>query len=223
MSAVAERAVSATDAVATRTEAAERSRLLRRAMRLEYITVLYNLAEGVVSIAAALAAGSVALLGFGIDSFVESSSGAVLIWRLLAERRATSPEHVERIERRAQRLVAVSLLLLAAYVAWDTVASLAGNEHPEPSLLGVVVALCSLATMPWLARAKRRVGIGLSSLAMTADAFQTDACFLLSLCLLVGVGANALLGFWWADQAAALGMVVFIAREGLETWHGEDE
>ncbi|MDP2350516.1 MAG: cation transporter [Chloroflexota bacterium] len=202
---------------------ASRPNLLRRALRLEYLTVGWNLVEGVVAIAAALAAGSVALLGFGIDSFVESASGSVLIWRLLAERGATDEDRIEHVERRAQRLVAASLVLLAIYIAWDSVTSLLASERPEPSLVGIVLAAVSLVAMWWLARQKRRVGIALGSRAMTADAFQTDACFWLSLCLLVGIGANALFGFWWADPLAALGMTAFIGREALEAWRGEDD
>jgi divalent metal cation (Fe/Co/Zn/Cd) transporter len=154
---------------------------LERALRLEYLTVGWNVIEGVVAVAAALAAGSVALLGFGIDSFVESASGSILIWRLLAERRATDEERIEQVERRARKLVAGSLILLAAYIAWDSISSIAVGERPEPSLVGIVLAAVSLAVMWWLAREKRRVGVALGSRAMTADAFQTDACFWLSL------------------------------------------
>jgi divalent metal cation (Fe/Co/Zn/Cd) transporter len=202
--------------------AATRPDLLRRALRLEYVTVGWNIVEGVVAIAAALAAGSVALLGFGIDSFVESASGSVLIWLLLAEGRSTDAERVEEVERRAQRLVALSLILLAAYIAWDSVTSLLAGERPEPSLVGIGLAIASLTAMWWLARQKRRVATALGSRAMRADAFQTDACFWLSLFLLVGIGANAAFGFWWADPLAALGMTVFIGREALEAWRGED-
>jgi divalent metal cation (Fe/Co/Zn/Cd) transporter len=203
----------------------ERPRLLRRALRLEYLTVGWNIVEGLIAIAAAVAAGSVALLGFGIDSFVESASGSVLIWRLLAERRADEDdlERIEHVERRAQRFVAASLALLAAYIAWDSTTSLLAGERPEPSLVGILLAAVSLVVMWWLARQKRSVSIALGSRAMAADAFQTDACFWLSLFLLVGIGANALFGWWWADPVAALGMTVLIAREALEAWRGEDD
>jgi divalent metal cation (Fe/Co/Zn/Cd) transporter len=202
---------------------ASRHLLLARALRLEYVTVGWNLVEGVIAIAAALASGSVALLGFGIDSFVESASGSVLIWRLRAERRATDEERMEQVERRAQKLVATSLVLLATYIAWDSITSILAGDRPEPSPVGIALAAVSLVVMWWLAREKRRVGVALGSRAMTADAFQTDACFWLSLFLLVGIGANALLGWWWADPLAALGMTVFIGREALEAWRGEDE
>jgi divalent metal cation (Fe/Co/Zn/Cd) transporter len=202
---------------------ADRPRLLLRALRLEYLTIGWNVIEGVVAIAAALAAGSVALMGFGIDSFVESASGSILIWRLLVERRATDEERIEQVERRARKLVAASLVLLAAYIAWDSITSILAGERPQPSLVGIGLAAVSLGVMWWLARAKRRVGIALGSRAMTADAFQTDACFWLSLFLLVGIGANALFGLWWADPLAALGMTVFIGREALEAWRGEED
>jgi cation diffusion facilitator family transporter len=209
----------------TAPKTADRPSLLRRALRLEYLTVGWNIVEGLIAITAGLAAGSVALLGFGIDSFVESASGSVLIWRLRAERNADDGDEgrIERAERRAQQLVAASLVLLAAYIAWDSITSLLAGERPEPSLVGMVLAIASLAVMWWLAREKRRVAIALGSRAMAADAFQTDACFWLSLFLLVGIGANALLGWWWADPLAALAMTMFIAKEALEAWRGEDD
>ena len=205
--------------------AAARPGLLRRALRLEYLTVGWNIIEGLIAIAAGLAAGSVALLAFGIDSFVESASGSVMIWRLLAERNADEDDEVriEHVERRAQKLVAGSLVLLAVYIAWDSITSLLSGERAAPSAVGIALAIASLAVMWWLSREKRRVGIALGSKAMTADAFQTDACFYLSLFLLVGIGANALFGLWWADPLAALGMTVFIGREALEAWRAEDD
>ncbi len=210
---------------ATAPAATPRPGLLRRALRLEYLTVGWNIVEGLIAITAGLAAGSVALLGFGIDSFVESASGSVLVWRLLAERNADEDdeERIEHVERRAQQLVAGSLVLLAAYIAWDSITSLLSGERPQPSAVGIALAMASLAVMWWLAREKRRVATGLGSKAMAADAFQTDACFWLSLCLLGGIGANALLGWWWADPLAALGMTAFIGREALGAWRGEDD
>jgi cation diffusion facilitator family transporter len=203
----------------------ERPGLLRRALRLEYLTVGWNIVEGMIAITAGLAAGSVALLGFGIDSFVESASGSVLIWRLLAERNANEDdeERIEQVERLAQKLVASSLVLLAAYIAWDSITSLLAGERPQPSVVGIGLAVVSLLAMWWLAREKRRVGIALGSRAMTADAFQTNACFWLSVVLLIGIGANALLGWWWADPIAALAMTIFIAKEAREAWRGDDD
>ncbi len=209
----------ATDAGAP--AAAERSSLLRRGLRLELLTVGWNVVEALVSILAALAAGSIALLGFGIDSVVETTSGAILIWRLLAERRARDHEEIERLDRRARRLVGVSLFLLAAYVAVDAVHSLWLRERPQPTLVGVAVTSISLGVMWWLARAKRRTAIALGSRAMEADSFQTTACFWLSLITLAGIALNAALGWWWADPVAALGMIPFLVKEGREAWRGE--
>jgi divalent metal cation (Fe/Co/Zn/Cd) transporter len=200
---------------------ATRAKAVRAALRLEYLTVGWNVVEGVVAITAALAAGSVALLGFGVDSFVECASGLVLLWRLGAERRGLDEESIERLDRRAHRLVGASLLLLAAYVGADAVLSLWHREHPNPSAVGMALTAISIVVMQWLARAKRRQAIALGSRALEADAFQTTACFWLSVIALFGVGLNALLGCWWADPVAALGMTWFIAKEGREAWRGE--
>lgn len=199
-----------------------RGKVLGHALRLEYLTVGWNVVEGTIAVTAALAAGSVALLGFGIDSFVESASGAVLIWRLLAERRTADRAAVERLDRRAHQLVGLTLFLLAAYVAVDAALALWNRERPEPSPVGIVLTAISMAVMIWLARAKRRAAAGLGSEALKADAFQTTACFWLSVITLAGIGLNAGLGWWWADPAAALGMTVFLVREGTEAWRGED-
>ena len=195
--------------------------ILRRALRLE-LTVGWNLVEGGVGVAAALLAGSVALLGFGVDSFVECVSGLVLIWRLVGERRGMNHEAVERVEERAQKLVGASLFLLAAYIAGDAVLALWHRDRPGPSVVGTCLTMVSLFAMVWLARAKRRVAAALGSRALQADAFQTTACFWLSLITLAGIGLNAVLGWWWADPVAALGMTWFIGREGLEAWRGEE-
>jgi len=201
---------------------ARRARTLRRALRLEYATVGWNLVEGAVGVAAALAAGSTALLGFGLDSFVESASGGVLVWRLRAERRTTDPESVERVERRAERLVGASLFLLAAWILYDASRALWERERPETSWVGIGLTGVSLVAMIWLARAKRRAAAELGSRALEADAFQTTACFWLSVVTLAGLGLNALLGWWWADPVAALGVATLVATEGREAWGGED-
>jgi divalent metal cation (Fe/Co/Zn/Cd) transporter len=199
-----------------------RDALLRRALGLEVLTVGWNVVEGLVAVAAASAAGSVALLGFGLDSFVECASGAVLLWRLAAERRGLDGEAVERIERRARRLVGASLFLLAAYVAGDAALALWAGERPEPSAVGIALTSVSIVAMVWLARAKRRAAAALGSRALEADAFQTTACFWLSIVTLGGIALNAALGWWWADPVAALAMTWFIGREGLEAWRGEE-
>lgn len=211
-------------AATRRSPGLDRARLVDEGLRLEGLTVGWNVVEAVVAIGAGLAAGSVALLGFGIDSVVESASGTVLLWRLLVERRAGGDaEAAERVEAIARRLVAASLVALAAWIAFDAGRSLVEGEQPDASPVGIVLAALSLAVMWWLARRKHRVARALGSRAMAADAFQTDACFWLSLFLLVGLGLNAAFGWWWADPVAALGMVPFILREAVEAWRGEDE
>lgn len=200
-----------------------RAALVRRGLRLEYLTVGWNIIEGIVAVAAAVAAGSVALLGFGIDSFVESASGLILIWRLVAERRATDQKRIDRLERRAERLVAASLVGLAAFVALDAVWTLVRAEEPKTSVVGVALTAVSLIVMRWLAVAKRRTARAMGSRALEADAFQTTACWWLSLVALGGLGLNAAFGWWWADPVAALGMTYFIFGEALEAWRGEED
>lgn len=195
---------------------------IRHALRLEWLTIGWNVVEGVVAVAAAVVAGSVALLGFGIDSFVESASGAVLVWRLLAERGGMNPEDVERLDAKAHKLVGATLFLLAAYIGIDAAGALWNREAPRPSAVGIVLTVVSMIAMQWLARAKRRAAQRLGSRALEADAFQTTACFWLSVITLAGIGLNAALGWWWADPAAALGMTWFIAKEGTEAWRGEE-
>ncbi|HNX50343.1 MAG TPA: cation transporter, partial [Thermoanaerobaculaceae bacterium] len=170
----------------------------------------------VVSIVAGGAAGSIALVAFGLDSVIESMSGTALLWRL----RRDDPEQRERAERTALRLVAVSFLLLAAYVAAESAHALWVREAPQSSLPGIVIAALSLVVMPLLARAKRRVAKGMESRALHADSRQTDLCAYLSAILLLGLGLNAVLGWWWADPVAGLAMVPIIGREGLGAWRG---
>jgi divalent metal cation (Fe/Co/Zn/Cd) transporter len=196
--------------------------LLQRARRLEYFTVGWNLVEGLVAVGAAIAAGSVALLGFGIDSFVESASAFVLIWRLGAEGRAVDHHAIEPLDRRAHQLVGVSLFALAAYIAVDAVWTLYHRTQPKPSIIGIAVLLISIGVMMWLARAKRSAARALASRAMEADAFQTTACWWLSIIGLAGIGLNSAFGWWWADPGAAIGMGALLVREGREAWHGED-
>lgn len=199
---------------------APRAALLARGIRLEVLTVGWNVVEAVVGIGAALAAGSMALLGFGVDSIVESLSGLVLLWRLGAEQRGADRAAVERIETRAERLVGLSLLALAVFVAVGAASRLLAGERPEASPVGIALASLSLLVMWWLARAKARLAADLGSRSLAADAFQTTACFWLSAIVLVGVGLNTVLGWWWADPLAALVMSVVIVREGLEALRG---
>lgn len=201
----------------------QRERHLRRGLRLEYLTVGWNILEGLVAVGAGLAAGSIALIGFGVDSFVETISGAVLIWRLGAEARGRHDEAaVERIEERAERLVGIAFLILAAYVAFEAVRSLVSRDAAEASPIGIALTGLSIVVMLWLARAKRRTGEALVSRALIADAQQTYACWYLSVVTLAGLALNALFGLWWADPVAALGIVILLVREGLEAIRGDE-
>ena len=193
-----------------------REEWLRRGRRLEYLTLGWNLVEGVVAIGSGVAAGSTALVGFGIDSLIESTSGAALLWRL------SGAGGGDDREGKALRLVGISFLLLAAWVGWEGVTDLLGREPPEESVVGILLASLSLLIMPILARAKRNVAAGLGSRAMEADSRQTDLCAYLSALLLVGLGLNALFGWWWADPVSALAMVPIIANEAFRALRGEE-
>ena len=201
-----------------------RPALLRRGLLLEYLTVGWNVAEGLIAIGAGMAAGSPALIGFGVDSFVESVSGGALIWRLRAEIGGRDDdESVERIEHRAERFVGVAFLLLAAYVAFEAIRSLVAREAPDASPVGIVLTAVSIAAMLWLARAKRETGEALGSRALIADSKQTFACWYLSVTALAGLALNAFFGLWWADPVAALGIVLILVREGIEAVRGEPD
>jgi divalent metal cation (Fe/Co/Zn/Cd) transporter len=187
---------------------------VRRGRRLEYFTLGWNLTEAAVAVGAGAVAGSIALVGFGVDSLIECLSGAILLWRLHGDAD-------EAREARALRLVGISFLLLAAYVGFEAVKTLLAREAPDASLVGIVLAAVSLVVMPLLARAKRRVASRLGSRALEADSRQTDLCAYLSAILLGGLALNAVAGWWWADPVAALVMVPIIAREGVEALRGE--
>jgi divalent metal cation (Fe/Co/Zn/Cd) transporter len=201
----------------------ERPALLRRGLLLEYLTVGWNIVEGIIALAAGFVAGSPALIGFGVDSFVESVSGAVLIWRLRSELGGTFDEDaVERLEQRALRLVGIAFLLLAAYVAFEALRSLVAQERPDASPVGIALTAISIAVMQWLARAKRLTGEALESRALVADSQQTYACWYLSVAALAGLALNAAFGLWWADPAAALVIAAFLVKEGIEALRAED-
>jgi divalent metal cation (Fe/Co/Zn/Cd) transporter len=190
----------------------ERVGNVRRGRLLAYLTIGWNSLEGIIAVGAGIFAGSVALIGFGVDSVIEVSSGAIILWRLAAG------EHRELL---ALRLVGLSFLALAAYVAFDAVKSLIFVEQSERTYIGVAIAALSLVVMPLLAREKRRVAMRLNSRAMTADSRQTEICAYLSAILLGGLGLNALFGFWWADPIAALVMVPIILKEGIDALRGK--
>ena len=195
----------------------ERKRHVRRGVLLEYFTVFYNSLEALIALIAGFLAGSIALVGFGFDSIIEVTSGSALLWRLKAD--VNQPTR-ERIEKTTLRIVGVSFLALAIYVGYEAITSLVRKEPPSESLPGIILAAVSLVVMPLLARAKRRVAGRIRSAALTADAKQTDFCAYLSAILLCGLVLNALLGWWWADPAAAVVMVPIIAREGVEAIRG---
>jgi divalent metal cation (Fe/Co/Zn/Cd) transporter len=188
----------------------ERANHLRAGRRLEYFTLGWNMTEAAVAIGAGLFAGSIALIGFGIDSLMESLSGGILLWRL----QWTKTD--ESRERLAHRLVGISFFFLAVYVAFEAGKSLLRHEEPETSVVGIILSIVSLIVMPLLARAKRRVAAKIDSRALYADSRQTDICAYLSAILLCGLLLNALFGWWWADPIAALCMLPLIFHEGIE-------
>jgi len=196
-----------------------REAALRRGITLEGVTVGYNILEGLVAIAAGITAGSVALTGFGIDSVIEVTSGALLWWRLRAEL-GLAPLG-PTVERRAARGAGFLLLALGVYILTDSARVLVTGSQPESSLIGIVLTAISLIVMPLLARGKLRVAASLGSRALRADAHETIVCAWLSATTLLGLGLNAVLGWWWADPVAALAMLPLIVREGLEAWRGE--
>ena len=196
---------------------AERTIAIRRGRVLEYVTIIWNLLEGIISIGAGVLAGSIALVGFGLDSLIEVSSGAALLWRLHLD----APERRERAEKIALKLVGISFLLLSSYIALDAIKSVIRREPPDASFLGIAIAALSLAVMPYLAKAKRRVAAAIRSRAMEADSRQTDICAYLSAILLGGLMLNAVLGWWWADPVAAIIMAPIIAKEGIEALRGD--
>jgi divalent metal cation (Fe/Co/Zn/Cd) transporter len=198
--------------------ARDRSVLVRRGLRLNYLTISYNVVEAVVSLGAGWMAGSVALVGFGIDSLIEVTASGAAQWRLHAD--LDVPRRV-RVERITVRIIGWSFLALAAYVLIDAAKSLWLRERPDGSTVGIVLLALSAIVMPVLARAKRRVARGLSSRALEADAAQTSLCAYLSVIALAGVALNAALGWWWADPVAALAMVPIIVKEGLGGVRGQ--
>ena len=196
----------------------ERAVSVRQGRRLEYFTIAWNTVEGLVAVVTGAIAGSISLVGFGLDSFIEVTSGVVLLWRMSVDARESERE---RNEKRALRIVGLCFLLLAIYIAFECGSDLWFKRAPEHSIPGIVLACVSLLVMPLLSRSKRKVGSALSSAAMHADAKQTQFCTYLSAILLVGLILNAAFGLWWADPVAALIMVPIIAKEGIEGVQGK--
>jgi divalent metal cation (Fe/Co/Zn/Cd) transporter len=186
--------------------------------RLEYFTIVWNLMEGIISLLAGILAGSISLVGFGVDSFIEVASGTIILWRMTVDR---DTAHRERNEELALRLVGFSFLGLAGCLVFQSVIRFADEKTPQPSTLGMVIAALSLIVMPLLSSAKREVARRLGSLAMAADAKQTDFCAYLSAILLAGLLLNFAYGWWWADPVAALIMAAIIGNEGINSSLGK--
>lgn len=202
----------------TTTSTLSRGQALRRARLYNNVTIGWNVVEGVVAVAAGVAASSISLIGFGLDSGVEVSTALVLTWRLARERRGGC---MVDVDRRATKLIAVCFAALAAWVGWEAIAQLVEQRPPDPSSAGIIIAALSLVVMPALARAKRRLGPILGSQAVVSEARQTELCAWLSGVVLVGLLANAALGWWWADPVAALGVAAAAAFETVRTWRAE--
>ena len=201
----------------------ERSKLVRRGFYLSVFTVSWNVIEGIIAVVFGAIAGSVALLGFGIDSFVESTSGVVVGWRFSYEMRGRSREKTEKAELWASRIAGSLLLILALYLVLDSCRRLFGyGREPDPSRVGIALTVISLIIMPVLAKAKLKLAGQVSSRALRADAYETVACAWLSLTTLAGLILNAAFGWWWADPVAALVLVPLIVREGIEGLRGDE-
>jgi len=192
-------------------------KLYKKGLHLEYFTVGYNIMEAIVSIVFGGIANSIALVGFGLDSIVESLSGLILIWRL-SQHKKISEDEEEKIEKKAAKFVAISFFLLGLYVLFQSLKKLILREIPDPSLPGIIIAVTSMIVMPILTVKKYKIGKRINSRALVADSKETLACSFLSLALLLGLGANYLWGFWRADPIVGMIIVIFLFREGLEGW-----
>jgi divalent metal cation (Fe/Co/Zn/Cd) transporter len=192
------------------------AQLHARALHLSYFTVAYNLLEGLVSVVAGVLAGSVALVGFGLDSFVESLSGGVMIWRFGGGRGEAASCDVEQREQRALKLVGYTFWILGAYVLWESAEKLLGGERPEPTALGIAIVVVSLVVMPALYLAKRRTAERIGSRSLAADSRQTLACMAMSAAVLAGLVLNQLFGLWQADPVIGIGIALLLFKEGRE-------
>jgi divalent metal cation (Fe/Co/Zn/Cd) transporter len=195
-----------------------RQAIARKGRRLEYVTIAWNSVEGIVAVAAGIVSGSVSLVGFGVDSFIEVISGAALLWRMTVDAQECRREQIEKL---SLRIVGACFLALAAYVGSEGVGNLLEKKAPEHSLPGIIIAGLALVVMPFLSRAKHRVAMQLKSTAMKADAKQAEFCTYLSAILLGGLLLNAIAGLWWADPISGLIMVPIIAKEGVEGLRGD--
>ncbi|MGH7901899.1 MAG: cation diffusion facilitator family transporter [Thermodesulfobacteriota bacterium] len=194
----------------------DNSNLFKNALYLSYFSVGYNLLEGIASLLAGGIAGSIALIGFGLDSFVESLSGGIMIWRF-KKHGSNSSQSEEEIESKATRLIVYTLFFLGAYVLYESLKKLYYREIPEPSLFGIIIAIASIIAMPILFYLKNKIGRSIGSRSLIADSKQTLACVLLSVALLIGLGLNYLYKLWWTDPVVGLFIVGFLIREGYKT------
>ena len=195
-----------------------RQAIAKRGTRLSYFTIAWNSLEGLIAVVAGAVAGSISLVGFGIDSFIEVISGTTLLWRMTVD---ADVQRRDRNERLSLRILGICFFFLAGYVAYESCSDLISTKVPGHSISGIILACISLVVMPILSRAKKKVGYELRSAAMNADARQADFCVYLSAILLSGLLLNATLAWWWADPAAALIMVPIIAKEGLDGVRGK--
>jgi cation diffusion facilitator family transporter len=198
------------------------SKLHRRALLLAYFTIGYNAVEFALSIIAGILSHSIALIGFGLDSFVESLSAGIMIWRFRKHGRISELEE-ERIERKAEKLIGYTFLILAGYISYESVNKLINSEIPEPSLFGIILALISIIVMPLLFLKKYQTGKAMNSKSLIADSKETLACSFLSIALLIGLGVNYIFGFWQADPIVGFIIVIFLVRQGFETLGSERE
>jgi len=209
---------SKTEGISNLSPSQNRTPFIQRGRRLQYLTIAWNSIEFVIALVAGLWAGSIALIGFGLDSSIEVASSLAALWRLGHDRDEASRE---RAEQHALRLIGVCFLLLACYILYESVHDLLNQIPPQHSIVGIVLAILSLIVMPWIAHLKRKVASSLESGALEAETRQTEICAYLSAILLLGLGLNVWLDWWWADPVAGLGMVPLIAWEGWEAIRGQ--
>ena len=200
------------------TDSQNRVLVVSSGKKVEYFTIFWHLLEGVISLGAGIAAGSLSLVGFGVDSLVELASGVAVLWRMNVDHKV---EHRERNEKLALQLVGWSFIALALYLILESIVSFVEKKAPEHSIVGIVIAVLSLVVMPLLSRAKRRIGMSLDSAAMCADAKQADFCAYLAAILLAGLLLNYWFNWWWADPIAAVAMALIIGNEGINASTGQ--
>lgn len=196
-----------------------RGSLYKKALLLSYFTVGYNVIEGILAIGLGFLTGSIALVGFGSDSFIESLSGSIMIWRF--NKKFKSDEEEEIIERKAQILVSFTFFILGTYVLYESIKNLLLREPPEPSLFGIIIAILSLIIMPTLTYLKYQTGKKLKSKSLVSDSMQTLVCVMMSVALLIGLGLNYFFNLWWVDPLVGLLFVIILYREGYEAYKGE--